>query len=208
MDFAISQQKDTTFNYEKLSRKIAVTFITGGKTNVNLGLIGLPKGLEAQFSTKSGTPDFSSNLEFTHNDFISPGTYSIKITGNADDGTVKTSDLNLLVSKSCGEFASGNYNTKVTYSSSGEILNNTQYRLAVKSENTNRIFFYEGNNKEADFYADVDCSSQTITIPLQTQNGSSLKFSGTGKMITKTKQFEFTINYEGFTELKFAMSKQ
>lgn len=207
MDFTISQQTDTTFSYEKLSRNIAIAYSTGDKTNVSLGINGLPMGLDAQFSAKSGTPDFSSSLDFTHNDYIIPGTYPIKITGNADDGTVKTSEFNLLVSKSCGEFASGIYNANVTYLSSGALLNNTQYRLAVKPENTNRIFFYEGSNKEADFYADVDCSSQTITIPLQTQNGSSLQFSGSGTMVTKTSQFDFIINYEGFTELKFAMSK-
>lgn len=208
MDFAFNQQKDTTFNYQKLSKSINVAFTSGDKTNINLSVSGLPKGLDAQFSIKSGTPDFSSILEFTHNDFIIAGTYPIKIIGTADDGTEKSADFKLSINASCGEFASGNYTTEVTYTSSGESLNNTQYRLATKPENPNRIYFYEGKNTKADFYADVDCTTSTISIPTQTQNGSSLQFSGSGKMMNKTKQLEFTITYVGFTELKFAMTKQ
>lgn len=208
MDFSISGLKDTTFNYQKLTENINVKFTSGAKNNVNLTVSGLPKGLNAQLSSKSGTPDFNSNIELTHNDYIVAGIYPIKIIANADDGTEKSTEFKLTVNGGCGDFASGNYTTEITYTGSGELFSKTQYRLAVKSDNPNRVFFYEGNNKDADFYADVDCGALSVSIPTQSKSGSSLQFSGSGKMMNKTKQLEFTVNYVGFTELKFAMTKQ
>lgn len=208
MDFSISGQKDTTFDYQKIVQKLSVKFNSGEKSKVNLTISGLPKGLDALLTNASGTPDFETNLELSNNDYLTAGNYPIKINGTAEDGTMKSENFSIKITKTCGDFAAGTYKTDVTYSLSGELLNTAFYTISTKPDNPNRLYFFDGKNLNPDFFADFNCDSSTIVVPVQNKNGSTLKISGNGKMTNKTRQLELTVVYEDFTTLKFSMVKQ
>jgi hypothetical protein len=207
MEYSVKGLKDTTYEYLPLAQSVSVQYASGDKSQVTLAVSGLPKGLDAYFTDSSGTPDFETTLALSHSDYIVAGTYPVNINAKSGNSTVKSASFNLSVTSSCGEFMSGNYTTDITYASSGEMFSQTQYRTTVKADYPNRLFFYEGKNTDPDFYGDIDCAAGTITIPAQTKPGSSLQYSGTGKLITKTHKLEFSIVYEGFPELKFSMTR-
>lgn len=207
MAYAISGPKDTVYTYGALDQPINVTYTSGDKTKVQLSLSGLPKGLNARFADSAGTPGFETLLRFSHDDYIAPGNYPLTVIAKTTDAGSQSASFNMSVRLSCGGFMAGAYSTVVTYASSGEEFNRTKYTALTKEDNPNRLYFYENNNTQADFYGDLDCAAGTITIPAQSQAGSSLQYSGSGTLATKTHGMTFNLVTEGLPTLKFVMTR-
>ncbi|MBL7711241.1 MAG: hypothetical protein JNL13_02200 [Chitinophagaceae bacterium] len=207
MVYTISGPKDTVYAYGALDQAVNVTYTSGDKSSVQLSLGGLPKGLNARFADSAGTPGFETLLRFSHDDYIAPGTYPLTINAQAANAGTQSVSFNMSIRLSCAAFMAGGYSAAVTYASSGEQFNNTKYTALTKEDKPNRLYFYERNNTEADFYGDLDCSTGTLTIPAQSKPGSSLQYSGSGTLATKTHGMTFTLLTEGLPTLKFVLTR-
>lgn len=80
------------------SYTITVNLLSGSTQNVALTLSGEPGGVTKSFSTSSGNPAFSSILTLSTSPSVSPGSYSMTVTGS-DGGKTHTATIRLIVSQ-------------------------------------------------------------------------------------------------------------
>ena len=80
------------------SYTITVNLLSGSTQNVALTLSGEPGGVTKSFSTSSGNPAFSSILTLSTSPSVSPGSYSMTVTGSGG-GKTHTATIRLIVSQ-------------------------------------------------------------------------------------------------------------
>ncbi|HTN16123.1 MAG TPA: hypothetical protein VL092_00475, partial [Chitinophagaceae bacterium] len=97
MVYTISGPKDTTYNYGALSQAIKVAYTSGDKSNVQLSLSGLPKGLNSYFADSTGTPGFETLLSFGHDDYIVPGSYPITVYAKTANAGTQSVSFNMSI---------------------------------------------------------------------------------------------------------------
>lgn len=194
MQYSINGISDVTFKSAKQSIAISITHVSGPQEAVNLSVTGMPTGISYTLSTTSGTPSFSTIFEISRTSNVTKGIYPIKFTSTTAAGVAKSVDFKLIVESSCAEALEGKYDDM------SDPSNPYEYTVSTKSDNPNRLYFYQKGSLTPDYYADVDCTTGVITIPNQPINGSTLQsVSGTGTFSFSPKSItlNLTVTFGG-----------
>jgi hypothetical protein len=161
MEFTINGASDVTYKFEKTILPLTLNLISGPQEKLDLTLSGLPAGMKGNFGSASGTPSFSTTLEFTHSGLIAAGTYPLQIIATGTSGKIKTVGMNLNVVNDCGKPMLGKYTGEMYEDGklTGTFSNCT---VTIKADNPNRIYLDTGGGDPLSI--DLNCSTQSLSI--------------------------------------------
>lgn len=182
-EFVINGISDITLSEGVGIMALEVTHVSGEQQIVNLSLIGLPEGITADFSATSGTPTFNTNVTLS-SDGIVDGSFPVKLLAS-NNATSKEYTFAIHTSRdlNCIDFITGTYSYR--YIACFDYRNHDisivekpggepgQIEIAYLISNTT-------NRPDIIFYAEVNCTQQTITIPEQI-NSIGRAMRGEGK---------------------------
>ena len=194
MQYSINGISDVTFKSAKQSIAISITHVSGPQEAVNLSVTGMPTGMSYTLSTTSGTPSFSTIFEISRTSNVTKGIYPIKFTSTTAAGVAKSVDFKLIVESSCPEALEGKYDDMSDPSIPYE------YTVSTKSDNPNRLYFYQKGFSTPDYYGDIDCGTGIITVPNQPYfelTAQNVSGTGTFSFSPKSITLNLTVTFGG-----------
>ena len=168
---------------------LEVKFVEGTQEPVSLSISGLPAGVTSTFTPGSGTPTFSSILTLAATNAVK-GTYPIKIKGTSNTLS-KEYSFNLVVTQSCAEQRVGMYSST---SSCDTGIADLQV-VAVTGFGNKIDIFDPLDTTQTAVRAELNCDGNTLTVPLQTNNG--LTYEGSGSFSANTINMTLTLTFWG-----------
>ena len=189
-DTATFEQNDT------LELQLSVNYISGTKESVILQISGLPTTIGANLSNSIDTPAFQSSLRFVSKN-AATGFYNITITASDRKNTKTYKTLLHILPDPINPAAIlvGNYNETGPCISGN--VNNTVYITEQLPEfNKIRISGLWNGIPSTVLIADIDPSTQTLSIAPQTVN--SAVFRGDGTYGNNQININYTVDF-GFS---------
>jgi hypothetical protein len=167
------------YYYNQVSLPLTVQYNDSTQQHVTLSLSALPAGITIDTGwVTSGIPTFTTTLLFYDTAAnATPGTYPITLTATGSVTGKKNYSFNLKVkpAPSCTSYLVGKYNN-----CSSNCLTPNGYADSVYADPsvTNKIWFTNFNNSGYAIYANYNCATNALTVPLQTAGGTT--YSGSG----------------------------
>ena len=180
----VSPTEQTVTPSSSATYSVTVNLLSGSSKSVTLSLSGEPAGVTKTFAPSSGNPTFSSSLTLSVGSSVSPGSYSMTVTGN-DGGKTRTAQIKLIVSRAkdfridvSPSSQTVSQGQMVSYSVNVVGLNgfNSEVSLSVTGlpPGSSRVFSVPSGTP--DFL-----STMTVTLPSNVQTGSfTLTITGSG----------------------------
>lgn len=138
---------------------------------VTLSLTGLPENVTVEFSNEGGTVPFSSEI-LVIADNATPGSYPLKLVCNGSSTGATSYDVMLTIEPvPCTQKLTGSYIG--TGSCAGSSFNTN-----VGQIDETRIYIYNLGGSFMNVYADVNCNTNSLTIPPQNISGTVVSGSG------------------------------
>jgi hypothetical protein len=167
------------------SLQYSVALVGSIQETVSLSLSGLPAGVYIDTANyyrtaTTGIPPFSCTITLVNYNAVA-GTYPIKLMCNGTVTGQKYYTFNLVVEPTppCNASLSKTYYSCINY-----CLGSTYYTDVVTADASigTRIHFSNFANSGQSIYADLNCSSGTLTIPAQTVGSAT--YTGSGRFYT------------------------
>ena len=182
-DVNVRQYADTTFFLP-----VTVEFQNGTQEPVSLTPSGMPSGITASPTTISGTPTYSTVIQFNVMD-VAPGTYPVTITSSSASTSKKAYTFNVIVrsSPNCTDILEGLYKAR---DASSPYLDSSVYNSYVTtSTNANQLYI---GLYDMHVNFDVNCSIGTLTM--ENANTAYYHFTnGSGTFTGSTMVLNYTI---------------
>jgi hypothetical protein len=161
---------------ETFSMTLNIASVGNLQEQVSLDVDGLPDGVVVSFTSKSGTPSFSSRVTFTNTSAVM-GTYSgrLIVTGTASGRKYYDFTIEITDEDACG--VAGTY----TYTQTCNMTPGTEVIDANSANNEVRFSNFGGHGWVA--RGNVNCANRTIEFPLQSV-GNGFSIGGTGNFST------------------------
>lgn len=147
---------------------------------VTLSVSGLPQGMNYTMNHPDGMPTFNSTIVFRNISAL-PGAYPCVLTASSAEAGKSTYNFTLKIAAPyvCGLLRSFDATSTC----------DADYILSISALNPpiedsiNTVKIFNISNSGATFEADVDCSNNTVTIPLQTVSvgGNFIQIQGGGE---------------------------
>lgn len=189
-DIALTQGE--TYDYS-----LFLDYVGPVQENVTLEMLGLPSGVSVDFSRTGGVPSFTTDVTLRNNS-AEPGMYECQLKTHGDQTGDKFYDFTINVKSApiCGLL--GNYTYTSTCDTPVMGTAETLTAASVPVENAvNPVRFANFGAHGWIVSGKVDCSTNKITIDLQSVNTSgNVQVSGTGSF---TSAGTITINYTIYT---------
>ncbi len=177
---------------------VNVNLVAGSTENVILSLSGAPSGITGVFDPPSGNPSFSSTLRLSTTSSLSPGSYSMIVTGTGG-GRTHTASIVLVVSQApdfrievSPPSQTVNQGQTASYSVNIVGLNgfNSQVSLSVSGLPSGASGVFSVPSGTPNFQ-----STLTVTLPGNVQTGSfTLTIRGTGGGLDRVANVVLVIN--------------
>lgn len=182
-------------NGGKGTLSLSIALVSGTQETVTLSLSGVPDKVNAEFSSASGTPAFTSTLTLTSNN-AAQGTYPITLTGTSASNVKKTVNFNLIVEKptDCAAAMVGNFTGTM---SCGGAPSNTSF-ITTKHPSDLNTLLIEGLTGTP-IPAVLDCGQGTLTLKETTYSQPygpgtmDTKVTGSGTFVESAHTMTITV---------------
>jgi hypothetical protein len=199
--FIVSGVQNMTFTngayYSTQTMSLTVQYEDSTQQMVTLALSALPAGIaiDTQWQT-SGYPTFSTGIEFydTTTAGATPGTYPMTLTATTASGQKKTFSFTIKVNPEppCTSIFTGKYvNCYNTCVGTGSYTDS----IYADPNVVNKVWFTNFANSGHAVYGQYSCSTEELTIPLQTVG--SITYSGSA--FISTHSFSISVVKNGTT---------
>jgi hypothetical protein len=181
---------------EEYAFELFLSYIGPIQENVTLDMVGLPEGISFDFSKWVGIPSFTTEVTLRNNS-ADPGVYNCQLVATGSETGEKTYDYTVTVETDalCGTLGTYTYtavcnalDSSLSISTSEEITSAT---TPVQNE-VNPVRFENFGRRGWIVTGNIDCSTNKITIPLQSVGGG-MEVSGTGTFTASGMQVSYTI---------------
>ncbi len=167
-----------------------ITYNNRSQERLRLSLEGKPSGVTDSITVKTGYPSFSSAVLLTDST-VAVGTYPMKlvVTGDSSGRREFSFDLKVLPVRSCALDL-----VDTPYTASSACAGSSSYPVGIRQVGSgNQIRLNNFDNAGGSLLVNIDCSTQTLTVPAQTVNGVSyLGGSGSYFIFSGGKQLSLT----------------
>lgn len=152
-----------------------VSYMNSRQERLTLSFENVPQGLHYEISNPTGYPSFSSQVIFTDSN-TAIGTYTVKLVAKGDSSgrNVYPFTITVLPVPDCTADWTGNFLSTNGCISGGSFTESVTASSAI----SNRIFVNNFENSGQTLFVDLDCSSQSLSIPTQTIGGFSITGNG------------------------------
>lgn len=175
-----------------------VAYLGPVQENVILEMVGLPEGITAHFSKTGGIPPFQSRVTLRNNS-AEPGLYavSLKTTGKQTGEKNYDFNINVVTEPLCGTLGTYTYTMVCDPTIVNPSTSETITAAQTPVENTvNPVRFENFGRRGWVVTGEINCSNNTIKIPLQPVGGG-MEISGTGTFTSTGMNVSYTLYSSG-----------
>jgi hypothetical protein len=185
---------------------------TGILDTINLSYLGLPKGVEAQFTENNKMPDFSTYVSFETKK-VTNGTYPISLIAKTNSGIIETVyERNLIITDNCAYLIPETYAQSLRYEG-GILIDNVDYSVKILASSNPSYFYFQSstydNSKRNVFNFYFNCNDNSIIVPKQ--NGfvgtKDVIIEGVGTFNPTTKEIIIDCVLDNTLNTRFVISK-
>ncbi len=196
--YAVSNVHDIELTQgEEYSYELFLSYLGPVQENVTLDISGLPEGITVDFSKTGGVPSFGSVVTLRNNS-AEPGVYPCELHTTGTQTGEKTYEFTITVKAEplCGTLGTYAYTMVCDTTGAGatsEVI--TAAQTPVENA-VNPVRFENFGRRGWVVIAKINCSNNTIEIPLQSVGGG-LEISGQGTFSSTGMNVNYTIYSAG-----------
>jgi hypothetical protein len=185
----------TVSNGDTAMLTVEIKLDSGKQEQIDLSLSGVPDGVYAVMSSSSGFPDFKTTISFAADKNLAAGTHTITLLAKSASGLSKAYPfkLNIAPPSECAKNKEGLY--LVTQICAPDTFT-TNIFITPSPSVKNRISITNFADRNLNVNANLNCATNTLSIPKQVAFGGFTSYTVTGSGTFTDSSFTITYKAE------------